>query len=933
MNPNSRENRSQQEMPTTAVRDSSRDTSTRESGAVQTWNGTSAGQKWAIYQGAALDVLKELDSEYVDCIITSPPYFWLRDYDVEGQIGLEDTVEDYVSALLEVMAEARRVLKCHGVTFLNLGDTYYSGKGKSHGTDAKSKKRRFGLRAVDKSGGLGIGLQPKSLIGIPWRVALALAEDGWVLRSAIIWHRKNGLPEFVRDRPSRTYEYVFMLARNRRYHFAKNELPRQDRRGYVDNPGATSVERRALHGTVPGRVGQTVPQDRMPDWRRRARPVCRQRHDGSGRPRHRTIRYRGRPKRRVLPPRGAHIESARMMYISESTILGAIDELKASTHPFVGITFLACKKFGLPVGKTVRVKLDTVTKQHLKQHHRLDVDSSYFFQPFKSARNWVKGNYASTGLQAVNTQTFGNVFLHERGSPEWGFTENYIDLIQSAIRTGRYRKMPLAAIAIWVAKDREWAQHTTLEELVKDFLRRYNITPGERRALFSPESSLTPITIIARDVPPSLVQSEAPDLKAIAHRIAPPPDAHEPEGTLMAIEMSRVGPADKLRLDLGKRLTVIAGDNGLGKSFLLDVAWWAATGRWAGRPAMPFGREAADAARLSYELRTDAGRRTCYSRFEPRLQTWVHQRDYPQVPALYVYAGVDGTFSIEDDHQDETDEAPLNFTAREIWDGKPGRMEGLVRDWVNWQLSSKVWFSVFERVLSHLSPSDLGTLQPAPPRRMPGDPRMIPIISHPYGMTPVLYASAGVRRIMALAYVIVWAWQEHLLGSELRGVKPARRLLLLVDELDAHLHPFWQRTILPAILDIGKLLDKDLQTQIVVSTHSPFVLASLETRFDPSSDALYLLRLEDANVHLRREEFYKHGDVSSWLTAPIFGLHYARSKDAERVLEQAMQLQLARSTDPIEIQRVSDRLKQVLPSDDPFWRRWIYFAQQAGAKL
>ena len=225
MNPNSRENRSQQEMPTTAVRDSSRDTSTRESGAVQTWNGTSAGQKWAIYQGAALDVLKELDSEYVDCIITSPPYFWLRDYDVEGQIGLEDTVENYVSALLEVMAEARRVLKCHGVTFLNLGDTYYSGKGKSHGTDAKSKKRRFGLRAVDKSGGLGIGLQPKSLIGIPWRVALALAEDGWVLRSAIIWHRKNGLPEFVRDRPSRTYEYVFMLARNRRYHFAKNELP------------------------------------------------------------------------------------------------------------------------------------------------------------------------------------------------------------------------------------------------------------------------------------------------------------------------------------------------------------------------------------------------------------------------------------------------------------------------------------------------------------------------------------------------------------------------------------------------------------------------------------------------------------------------------------------------------------------------------------
>ncbi len=622
-----------------------------------------------------------------------------------------------------------------------------------------------------------------------------------------------------------------------------------------------------------------------------------------------------------------------MTYISESAITQAIEELKASTHPFLGITFLACKKFGLPVGKTVRVKLDTVTKQHLNRHHRLDLDSEYFFQPFKSASNWVKGDYASSGLQGVNTRTFGDVFLHERGSPEWGFTENYVDLIRPRIQSGRYRKAPLVAIAIWAAKYQEWPADTTLEGLVEEFLRRYNITPSERRALFTTASSLTPLPVMAEGLPSSLVQSEAPNLKAIAHRFEPPKDAHEPEGTLAAIEMSRVGPADGLRLDLGKRLTVIAGDNGLGKSFLLDVAWWAATGRWAGRPAMPFGPEAAHAARLSYELKIGAGRRRCYSRFEPRLQTWVHQRNYPQVPALYVYAGVDGAFSIEDDHRDETDEAPRNFTAREIWDGKPGRMEGLVRDWVNWQLSGKEWFSIFERVLSLLSPTDLGTLRPTNPTRMPGDPRTIPVISHPYGKTPVLYASAGVRRIMALTYVVVWAWQEHRLGSELRGLTPARRLVLLVDELDAHLHPFWQRTILPAILDIGDLLDEHLKMQVVVSTHSPFVLASLETRFDPASDALYYLSLEGTEVRLNREEFYKHGDVSSWLTAPIFGLRYARSKDAERVLEHAMQLQLARSTDQSEIQQVSDQLKKVLSSDDPFWRRWIYFAEQAGATL
>ena len=185
---------------------------------------TSAGDSWAIYCGSALEVLKQMPSEGTDCIITSPPYFWLRDYGVEGQIGLEETVNGYVTALTDIMIESKRILKPEGVAFLNIGDTFYSGKGKSHGQDGKSKKRRFGLRAVDKSGGLGIGLQRKSLIGIPWRVALQLISVGWVLRSSIIWHRKNRLPEFVRDRPGRSYEYVFILAKNRRYYFNKQAL-------------------------------------------------------------------------------------------------------------------------------------------------------------------------------------------------------------------------------------------------------------------------------------------------------------------------------------------------------------------------------------------------------------------------------------------------------------------------------------------------------------------------------------------------------------------------------------------------------------------------------------------------------------------------------------------------------------------------------------
>lgn len=189
------------------------------------WSGRSVGGLcWGVYHGQAKEQLEKMPSESIHCIVTSPPYFWLRDYGEEDQIGLEETVDGYVKSIADVMLEAKRVLRNDGLLFLNIGDTYYSGKGASHGKDRKSSKRRFGLRAVDKSGGMGIGLQRKSIIGVPWRVGIELSTNGWVLRSPIIWHRENRLPEYVRDRPSRSYEYVFMLAKNRKYYFDKQPL-------------------------------------------------------------------------------------------------------------------------------------------------------------------------------------------------------------------------------------------------------------------------------------------------------------------------------------------------------------------------------------------------------------------------------------------------------------------------------------------------------------------------------------------------------------------------------------------------------------------------------------------------------------------------------------------------------------------------------------
>lgn len=189
------------------------------------WSGqTSQGVSWAVHLGDANTVLADLPRNSYQCVVTSPPYYWLRDYGVNGQMGLEETVTQYVESLANTMDRVKDVLSPTGVLFLNLGDTYYSGKGVSRGIDKKSSKRRFGVRAVDKSGGLGISLRPKTVIGVPWRVAIEMIQKGWVLRSSIIWHRKHSLPESVSDRPRRSYEYIFMFVKSQKYFFDRQAL-------------------------------------------------------------------------------------------------------------------------------------------------------------------------------------------------------------------------------------------------------------------------------------------------------------------------------------------------------------------------------------------------------------------------------------------------------------------------------------------------------------------------------------------------------------------------------------------------------------------------------------------------------------------------------------------------------------------------------------
>lgn len=176
--------------------------------------------RWRLHLGDALEVMAGMAEESVDSIVTSPPYWGMRDYGVPGQYGQEPTVSDYVNRLRGVFTQARRVLARDGTLWLNLGDAYggswhnYVAAGSTAATAADPRRRARGTHLPPHA-----AERHKNLLGLPWQLAFALVEDGWTLRNAIVWHKPNAMPESVRDRLSCRYEMLFLLVRSRRYWF------------------------------------------------------------------------------------------------------------------------------------------------------------------------------------------------------------------------------------------------------------------------------------------------------------------------------------------------------------------------------------------------------------------------------------------------------------------------------------------------------------------------------------------------------------------------------------------------------------------------------------------------------------------------------------------------------------------------------------------
>ena len=176
---------------------------------------------YTIIEGDCIEKLKQLSEKSINTCVTSPPYYALRNYQMDGQVGVEQSPDDYVQKIVQVFREVRRVLKDDGTIWINLGDSYAGSGGAGNQFDQIEN----GLSPYKQTGSpKDIGLKPKDLIGIPWRVAFALQADGWYLRSDIIWHKPNPMPESVKDRPTKSHEYIFLLSKNRTYYYDQESI-------------------------------------------------------------------------------------------------------------------------------------------------------------------------------------------------------------------------------------------------------------------------------------------------------------------------------------------------------------------------------------------------------------------------------------------------------------------------------------------------------------------------------------------------------------------------------------------------------------------------------------------------------------------------------------------------------------------------------------
>ena len=634
------------------------------------------------------------------------------------------------------------------------------------------------------------------------------------------------------------------------------------------------------------------------------------------------------------------------MFIPIEILIKSLNEIIVF-HMFYGTTFLVFKKGEIPVSSTKNFAIDMEERKFLDQHYKPKRSSSWYYRPMRPTqkdRFWLDSRYPGSGSQSTRTRgKIAAAFIHESNTQIWGWQKNYIDIL--ATQLPKSKKIPVLYLAIWLYREQDWDSSTTAINIIEAFIEEFHITETEINQLFD--------ISVPIDIPSPFLQADKITWEDLEEVIGSPPDAQPGEGgTLTYLSMQGIGPAEELEFVPAERLNLITGDNGLGKTFVLECAWWALTGQWPGLPAYPR-RSGSDQASITFEISGKSSRpeRRTIS-YDRKTQSWVSPQRRPTIPGLLIYARVDSSFAVWDPERFGDDGGAslpqsLLFSKDQVWQGLTEQFrgsfrsysEGLLRDWIKWQANPRESpFNTFKQVLRRLSPQDMGPLEPGPPTRVPFDVREIPTLIHPYGITPITYAAAGIRRIVAIAYFIAWAWAEHQNLSKDHNREPQRRMVVLVDEMEAHLHPRWQRIILPALLDVSKDLSSDLEIQFIIATHSPLVMASIEPYFRLASDKLFHLDLVHGNlfeseVFLEEVPFARYGPVDNWLMSDVFELPSSRSIEAEQAIAKAMELQRQKDANVEQVKFVSKELTRLLAVDDEFWPLWAYFAKQKGVEV
>jgi predicted ATPase len=622
-------------------------------------------------------------------------------------------------------------------------------------------------------------------------------------------------------------------------------------------------------------------------------------------------------------------------------------EILENYHMFFGTDFLVFKQGAIPIGQKANFPIETETRKFMDMYYKPQKSSSYYYRPMRSARKkdrWLTKKFPGGTAQKTRTQSgIAKALLHDKDTQLWGWNNEYVQILQSQL--GTKEKLAIFALAVWLYREREFNKKTTAQDLVDLFREDFQITEAEEDCLFD-------LNIPKQAQGKELLQAQKVTWEDLELLIGSPPDSQPGEGgTLTYLELIEIGPTSELEFIPAERLNLITGDNGLGKTFLLECAWWALTGQWASLQAYPRQNNNHKVSKITFEIsaRSRKPERTTVS--YNRSKGWSNVQQRPTIPGLLVYARVDSSFAVWDPERTDIDgediSGSLLFSKDEVWQGLSRTIkgnirsysEGLLRDWVRWQTKPNTSpFYIFNQILRRLSPKDIGILQPGEPIQVPYDSKEIPTLVHPYGVTPITHAAAGVKRIVAIAYFIVWAWSEHQRLSRMHNKEPQRQMVILIDEIEAHLHPRWQRVILPALLDVSKDLSSELEIQFIIATHSPLIMVSAEPHFRNVSDKLFHLYLEhsnifDSKVYLEEIPFTRHGLIDSWLISEAFDLTSSRSLEAENAIEEARNLQLEETPDREKIQKVSNALLKLLSPDDEFWPLWKYFAEKNGAEL